>query len=120
MSVRPAFSGREPEDVRAHSLVRPAILVLLREQESHGYELVSRLAELGVEVTTMGQLYRLLRTMANEGLVSSYWGAADRGPAPRVYAITEVGEQHLEQSMPSVERLLRTVWEVVNRYGHGG
>ncbi|MGI9118522.1 MAG: PadR family transcriptional regulator [Acidimicrobiales bacterium] len=120
--VSPVASGpTEPEDVRSRSLLRPAILLLLREQESHGYELMGRLAELGVEVPpTTGGLYRSLRTMAEEGLVSSYWSTPDRGPARRVYAITEAGEHHLEMSMPSLASLLRTVRGMLNRYRQGG
>ena len=110
----------EPEDVRSRSLLRPAILLLLREQESHGYELMSRLAELGVEVPpTTGGLYRSLRTMADEGLVTSYWSTPERGPARRVYAISETGEQHLEASMPGLASLLRTVRGMLNRYRQG-
>lgn len=119
--VSPAApSPVEPEDVRSRSLLRPAILLLLREQESHGYELMGRLAELGVEVPpTTGGLYRSLRTMAEEGLVSSYWSTPQRGPARRVYAITESGEQALEHSMPSLASLLRTVRGMLNRYRQG-
>jgi PadR family transcriptional regulator PadR len=114
-----AHSGSEPEEVRSRSLLRPAIL-LLRDQESHGYELMGRLAELGVEVPpTTGGLYRSLRTMAHEGLLSSYWSTPDRGPARRVYAVTEQGEQHLEQSMPALTSLLRTVRGVLDRYRNG-
>lgn len=115
-----ASNPSEPEDVRSRSLLRPAILLLLREQESHGYELMSRLAELGVEVPpTTGGLYRSLRTMAEEGLVTSYWSTPERGPARRVYAISETGEQHLEQSMPALASLLRTVRGMLNRYRQG-
>ncbi|CAN5679048.1 hypothetical protein BH20ACT1_BH20ACT1_03060 [soil metagenome] len=119
--VSPVAPGPpEPEDVRSRSLLRPAILLLLREQESHGYELMSRLAELGVEVPpTTGGLYRSLRTMAEEGLVTSYWSTPERGPARRVYAISETGEQHLEMSMPALASLLRTVRGMLNRYRQG-
>ena len=117
--IRPR-TGHEPEELRSRSLLRPAILLLLREQESHGYELMGRLAELGVEVPpTTGGLYRALRTMADEGLVASYWSTPDRGPARRVYAVTDEGEQHLEQSMPALAGLLRTVRGMLNRYRSG-
>ncbi len=109
-----------PDDVRARTLLRSAILLLLEEQESHGYELVGRLAELGCEVTsTTGSLYRCLRAMEEEGLVSSYWSTADGGPARRVYAITKVGEEQLAQSIRSLLRLLRTLGEMLNRYQQG-
>ncbi len=63
--VSATAAGREPDDVRSRELLRPAILLLLREQESHGYELIGRLTELGAEVPpTTGALYRSLRAAA--------------------------------------------------------
>lgn len=119
-SVSLARTGHEPEELRSRSLLRPAILLLLREQEGHGYELMGRLAQLGVEVPpTTGGLYRALRTLADEGLVTSYWSTPERGPARRVYAITDQGEQHLEHSMPALAGLLRTVRGMLNRYRSG-
>lgn len=119
-AVSLARTGHEPEELRPRNLLRLAILLLLREQEGHGYELMGRLAELGLEVPpTTGGLYRALRTMADEGLIASYWSAPDRGPARRVYVVTDQGEQHLEQSMPALARLLRTVRGMLNRYRSG-
>ena len=94
--------------------------MLLREQESHGYELVGRLAEVGDEIppTTHG-LYRMLRTMEADGLVASYWSTPGRGPARRVYAITEAGEARLESYMGALARLLQTVRTMLNRYHRG-
>ena len=112
---------QEAEDLPTRCLLRPAILVLLQEQESHGYELMSRLAELGLDVRpTTGAVYRCLRTMAEEGLVSSCWTNPERGPARRVYTITDVGEQHLERYVPSLATLLRAVRDMLNRCRQGG
>lgn len=111
---------RKPEETHSRSLLRPAILLLLGDEPSHGYELMGRLAELGLEVPpTTGWLYRLLRYLAEEGLVTSYWSTPERGPARRVYAITGEGEQHLDQSMAAVAGLLRTVRGMLNRYRRG-
>lgn len=119
-SVIPAPTGPQPEDVRSRSVVRPAILLLLRDHESHGYELVGRLAELGVNVTpTRGGLYRSLRTMADEGLITWYWSTPKHGPARRVYAITEQGEQHLEASMAVLASLARRIRVLLNCYRSG-
>lgn len=117
---RLATTGSRPEEIHSRSLLRPALLLLLREEESHGYELMGRLAELGVQVPpTTGWLYRSLRGLAEERLVTSYWSTPDRGPARRVYAITGQGEQHLEDSMTGLAGLLRTVREMLNRYRGG-
>ncbi len=104
------------EDFRARNLLRPAILLLLKERESHGYELVSRLAEMGFEVPDFGGLYRALRVMEDEGLVSSYWGTPERGPARRVYALTPAGEEHLLQSTPALVNQRRAIGGLLDRY----
>ena len=104
------------EDFRARSLLRPAILLLLKERESHGYELVSRLSELGFDVPDFGGLYRALRAMEDEGLITSSWGTPERGPARRVYALTAAGDVHLRQSAPGLLHQRRTIGGLLDRY----
>lgn len=117
--MNPATPAPQPDEVRSRSLLRPAILLLLRDQEDHGYELMGRLAELGAEVPpTTGALYRSLRAMADGGFLRSYWHTSERGPARRVYAITPLGEQHLEQLISGLSGLLDTVQHMLDRYGH--
>lgn len=109
--------GSGAEEARGgRGLLRPAILLLLTEHESHGYELVSRLGELGFEVSDLGGLYRTLRTMEDEGLVTSSWGTPSRGPARRVYGITPEGEQQLRESTPGLVSQRRAIGEVLERY----
>jgi poly-beta-hydroxybutyrate-responsive repressor len=110
-----ASSG--PEEARGgRGVLRPAILLLLKEQESHGYELVSRLGELGFEVSDIGGLYRTLRGMEEEGLVTSSWGTPSRGPTRRVYSITADGEQQLAESALGLVSQRRAIGEVLERY----
>jgi len=45
----------------------------------------------------MGNLYRLLRALEEEGLVTSEWDETSPGPAKRRYALTEAGLQLLDQ-----------------------
>ena len=104
------------EDLRARSLLRPAILLLLKEHESHGYELMSRLVELGFDVPDFGGLYRTLRVMEDEGLVSSSWGTPERGPARRIYALTAEGEERLRDSAPGLVQQRRTIGGLLDRY----
>jgi PadR family transcriptional regulator, regulatory protein PadR len=108
--------GAGSDDLRARSLLRPAILLLLKERESHGYELVSRLAELGFDVPDFGGLYRTLRSMEDEGVVSSHWGTPARGPARRVYGITAEGEQQLKESAPALVNQRRAIGGLLDRY----
>ena len=114
---RVSDSGPGAEEVRAPTLSRPAILLLLQQQEGHGYDLMKRLRKLGPELTpSSGRLYCILRDMAEEGLVTFRWSTAARGPARRTYAITLLGEQHLEQSMSSLANLSGTIRGMLNSY----
>ena len=74
-----------------------ALLLLLRERPTHGYDLLERLPELtGDERVDVGNLYRVLRTLEERGLVRSEWDEAVPGPAKRVYEITAAGRSALE------------------------
>ncbi len=119
VTKQPKSGGERPggaEDFRARSLLRPAILLLLKERESHGYELVSRLSELGFDVPDFGGLYRALRGMEDEGLITSSWGTPERGPARRVYALTSDGDASLRQSAPGLVHQRRTIGGLLERY----
>ena len=75
----------------------PVTLLTLREESSYGYELMERLQEFGLfEETNPGTMYRALRQMEKEGLCYSEWETAKRGPARRMYFITEAGEEYLD------------------------
>jgi poly-beta-hydroxybutyrate-responsive repressor len=76
----------------------PALLLLLSERRAHGYELVEALEQLtpGGRVH-MGNLYRALRALEQEGLVASRWDADAPGAAKRVYELTDEGRRVLQE-----------------------
>ena len=75
--------------------LRPSLLLLLAEAPSHGYELLEQLRALGVRMAEPGGMYRALRSMDEEGLVTSWWEPSHSGPARRLYVITEAGRLSL-------------------------
>lgn len=102
---------------RYYSYYRPAILVLLLEQESHGYELLARIAELGFEARDSASLYGVLRGMEAENLVASSWDTSTQGGPPRrIYAITPGGRQHLSEFAPLLEKQHRAIQLMLKRY----
>jgi poly-beta-hydroxybutyrate-responsive repressor len=84
---------------RVERFVEPALLLLLLERPLHGYELIERLPELGGEGSKVdiGNLYRLLRALEAEGIVSSEWRADLPGPAKRTYELTDAGRRLLDR-----------------------
>jgi PadR family transcriptional regulator, regulatory protein PadR len=103
--------GAKPREVevRPRNWAQPVILVLLREWNSYGYEMMERMAEFGLEATNPSTLYRTLRHMEKNGAVKSAWETSKGGPARRVYSITDVGEAYLDFWVKSLEQYQRNV-----------
>ena len=81
----------------------PVILLLLREWSSYGYDLMERMAAFGFAAMNPGSLYRALRQLEKDGMVSSAWDTSGQGPARRMYSITEAGEAYLKLWASGIE-----------------
>ena len=105
---------------RVERFVEPSLLLLLRERPLHGYELLERIPELGVEGRIdIGNLYRLLRALEQEGLVRSEWSAELPGPAKRTYELTEEGRRLLDRWAEALRRAQGTIATFLERYEEG-
>jgi poly-beta-hydroxybutyrate-responsive repressor len=82
---------------RVERFAEPAVLLLLRERPVHGYELLEQLPDLTGERVDMGNLYRFLRLLESDGIVSSEWDDRAAGPSKRIYELTDEGRALLDQ-----------------------
>jgi PadR family transcriptional regulator len=108
-------------DVRARveRFVEPSLLLLLRERPLHGYELLERIPELGEGRVDIGNLYRLLRRLEDEGLVRSEWSADLPGPAKRTYELTTQGRRLLDRWAEALAEAQGTIGNFLKRYEEG-
>ena len=91
---------------RVERFGEPALLLLLAGGPTHGYELLERLPDLlGDERVDVGNVYRALRSLEDEGLVTSEWRADLPGPAKRTYTLTDEGHELLESWLESLAAL---------------
>ena len=112
--VRP---GHWAVRARVERFVEPSLLLLLRERPLHGYELLERLPELGVEGRVdIGNLYRLLRSLEAEGIVRSEWRADLPGPAKRTYELTDAGRRLLDRWAEALGRAQENISSFLERY----
>lgn len=81
-------------------LLHPFLLLLIYERPGHGYELIERLAGLGVDGVEPGHAYRVLRGLERGRLLTSVWEASGTGPARRRYELTPEGVADLEAWIP--------------------
>ena len=90
--------GRRGRGGRIERFQVAAILLLLGERPGHGYDLLERLPTVTGEARVdVGNLYRVLRTLEEQGLVTSEWDESVPGPAKRTYELTDDGREALER-----------------------
>lgn len=100
----------EPHGGLPRNFMRACLLLLLEEQTTHGYDLLEKLRELGLNAADPGGLYRALRAMEQEGLLRSNWQTSDIGPARRIYKLTDEGRDWLHAwagTLRETDRILR-------------
>jgi DNA-binding PadR family transcriptional regulator len=91
--------------------LRRGILVLATlsqlEEAKYGYDLISHLGELGLEVE-QGTLYPLLRRLEGQGLLQSEW--VIKGSRPRrYYKISPAGQQVLTKMVVDWQEIASVV-----------
>ena len=99
------------------NFLRPCLLLLLREQPAHGYELLERLRPFGFDRDDPGRLYRALRALERERLVRSAWEASESGPDRRTYELTRAGMEHLHDAAAAIEGTRELLDVFLSRYG---
>jgi PadR family transcriptional regulator, regulatory protein PadR len=91
---------------RVERFSEPVLLLLVSAGPTHGYELLERLPpRVGEDRVDVGNVYRTLRALEDEGLVASEWRADLPGPAKRTYTLTDDGRAALTAWLESLARL---------------
>lgn len=98
------------------NFLRQCLLLLVAEEPSHGYDLLLRLAAFGFQRSDPGGLYRTLRAMEQEGLITSTWSPSELGPPRRTYGLTEEGVDWLHAYAASLRDTRRLVDGFLARY----
>ena len=97
-------------------LLRPGIMAFLARGKAHGYQIAQHLSAMRMfdcrEPDHPG-VYRALKEMADEGLVTAAWEMGDSGPAKRTYALTEAGHACLDTWMATLCRYRAAVDELL-------
>jgi poly-beta-hydroxybutyrate-responsive repressor len=104
------------EPVLPKNFLRPAVLLLLREDPAHGYDLIARLRPLGFDGSDPGGLYRTLRALEDEGLVHSAWETSAAGPQRRIYGLTRRGMEELHMQAQALGATAALVDGFLRRY----
>ncbi len=98
------------------NFILPALLLLVSERPGHGYELVPRLQDLGLDHVDRPAVYRALSQLEQDGLVLPSAQNPKAGQARRVYRITPDGERTLRDWMSVVKAEHDHLSQVLRRY----
>ena len=96
--------------------VFPAVLLLLSEEPSYGYELVKGLRVFRFGTVDRPAVYRALAQLEKDGLVASRSAQSKAGTPRRVYRLTDDGEVALRRWMGVVKEEREGLDRVLRRY----
>jgi PadR family transcriptional regulator PadR len=80
------------------------LLVMLKDLNLHGYEIMKELKENFAVVSDPGTVYRALRQLERDGYISSWWDPKEQGPARRIYTLTDAGTDALKLWSTALEQ----------------
>jgi len=103
---------------RAPRLLQPFVLLILKEKDSYGYELIEKISEFRFHDSPpdVGAIYKNLRNMEREGLVKSKWDTKGSGPAKRIYRITPQGEEILHGWAITLQKRKESLQQFLDLY----
>ncbi len=93
--------------------VEPFVLAMLARGETYGYAILGRLEEMRVSngPLDVGLVYRTLRDLERDGLVSSSWAEESAGPRRRAYVLTAEGTRALDDGAVVMRERARLIGE---------
>lgn len=99
------------------SALVPLILLILRREESYGYQIIQELKEkTGGELNVAeGTLYPVLKKMESRNWIEGAWKKVESGRQRRYYTVTDRGMQELEQQYSQlnfINDLINKLWNI--------
>src|SRR5260221_14685262 len=91
-----------------------AVLAVLAEKDSYGYDVLRRLRESGLEDVGDASVYGTLRRLYQAGALKSYVVPSDAGPHRKYYGLNDRGPTALDQSTKTWGSFTRAIDQLLN------
>ncbi|MBN2073540.1 MAG: helix-turn-helix transcriptional regulator [Actinobacteria bacterium] len=107
---------------RQKRLLAPALLLLLCEKSTHGYELIEKYMSFGFTDANSdaGAVYRTLKMLEDNGFIKSVWETSKPGAAKKTYSITDAGLALLEIWVTEIKERKKILGLFIKRYENLG
>jgi len=83
------------------------ILKILSRGPTYGYAMFDEIKRIFEMDIPKSLVYMSLRRLESKGLVCSEWDLSGRGPARRIYHITEDGKEMLSKRLDCLRKFMR-------------
>ena len=93
------------------------VLLVISQQEFYGYELVTKLQQLGFLDLSAGTVYPLLQKLERQGYLKSQLRASSEGPRRKYYDLTTSGQRQIQNFITDWQQLTATVTAVIEQTG---
>jgi len=106
------------KSARISRFLIPALLLILSEKPSHGYELTEKYTDFGFTEagSDPGAVYRTLNLLGSDGFIKSKWKTDEPGPAKKIYSITDEGSELLSSWAKEIKERKKTFEFFLKRY----
>ncbi|HEY1419549.1 MAG TPA: PadR family transcriptional regulator [Candidatus Dormibacteraeota bacterium] len=91
-----------------------AVLAVLAEQDSYGYDVLRRLRDSGLDGVGDASVYGTLRRLFRAGDLKSYVVPSEEGPHRKYYALNDRGRNSLDQSAKTWGSLTSALDQLLN------
>ena len=96
-----------------------AVLAVLAESDSYGYDVVRRLREKGLEEVGDASVYGTLRRLFQAGALTSYVIPSEAGPHRKYYGLNQRGRKALDESAQAWGSFSKTLNHLLNGRSNG-
>jgi len=106
------------QELKIGGFLIPCLLLLIKNQPSHGYALIEKIRELPF-IETMpdpGVIYRYLRNLEEDGLVKFMLHQGKGGPARKIYSLTPEGEDYLKAAVEVIKKRKQSLQSFIDVY----
>ena len=91
-----------------------AVLAVLQESDSYGYDVVRRLREAGLAEVGDASVYGTLRRLYQAGALNSYVIPSEEGPNRKYYGLNDRGRALLDESVETWSGFTKSLTRILN------
>jgi PadR family transcriptional regulator, regulatory protein PadR len=90
------------------------ILVLLKNKERYGLEIIQLLEKCGGLEITEGTIYPLLNRLKKEGMIDSEWVESESGHPRKYYFLTKDGQKQITEMTDYWRKFSKTLSKLID------